>query len=636
MPAAHATDTYAPEIVVPFDGRWSFWLGDTAPPDWPLSQMPSTAGNALDFLPEAIPSGTEHTVTSRTARRDSDRILPLRDIQGGLLTEGTWWSGFHAPFSARSEQHWNKSISSWLREKSKQRRKRRPAFSRTGLIYPTGLAATAAPGEYDQDDPEPGLTNMYFIKRFNIKDLKSVVALHLHARYKKGIRVFINGEEVARARVKADAQHGDFGIDETSPHYWIRSSIRGSQRWEEVWSGIPPTMLKAGENVIAAVVHKADNAGSPGMYFDAQLQAHTDFNWVKKPYLHRVTQDGVTVSWETTAKSYGQVIVKDPTGQEVGRPQSQQLGVFHEVQIRGLTENTQYTYQVISRHPGPNQRLRSTPLTFTTAPADDSPFVFMLYGDSRWGTRVHRPLAELMAKDSEKYGANLVVHTGDIVSRGYQWNLWQEKFFAPAEPLISRVPIYPVPGNHELNAQLYYDYFDLPNNEAWYHFRYGMADFFGLNTNTRFGPSSEQHKWFVKTLEESTARWKIVFMHHPAFACAVSRKPGTKYVIRYLVPLFEKYGVDLVLLGHDHVYGRSTDVNGVHYIISGGGGSSLYRSRADSKMTRCDRKYNYVRLHVDGRKIRWLAYDEKGLLIEEYAIGPGYTNGTLTPTGTGE
>jgi hypothetical protein len=44
---------------------------------------------------------------------------------------------------------------------------------------------------------------------------------------------------------------------------------------------------------------------------------------------------------------------------------------------------------------------------------------------------------------------------------------------------------------------------------------------------------------------------------------------------RFLVPLFEMYGVDLVLNGHDHIYERSYK-DGVYYLITGGGGAGLY------------------------------------------------------------
>ncbi len=626
-----AEETYKVTTVVPFDAEWMFWYGHKEPANWPLSEMPKESKNAVELLQETLSDAAKkNLLVSGTAKSDTDRVLPLRvdaDDNLALLTDGQWWSGFMAPYASLSEQQWKNSLSSRKKAQALRKRRKFPPFSRTSLVYPATKSRDAALQKYSSENPEPGPTNMYFVKEFEIEDVSALVSLHLDVQYKKGLRVYINGNEVALARIEPGASHGDFGFTKEHPDPWIRSTIRKSDRWEEVWSGINPNVLKNGKNVIAAVVYKAHNGGSPGMFFDAKLLGHTEFTWVKKPYLHRVTQDGVTVSWEATANSGGRVVIKDTAGNTVKEVESGTSGVLHHVQVRGLKPDTKYGFTVIGKTPeGVETSIDST---FTTSPSDSSDFVFMLYGDSRWGTHIHNPLAKLMAADSEKFGANLVVHTGDIVSEGYRWDLWQEKFFDPAEPLISRVPMYPVPGNHELKAELYYDYFDLPNNEAWYHFRYGIADFYGLNTNTRFDPNSQQYKWFVKELEKSKAPWKVVFMHHPPFSCAVVRKPGAKYVIRHLVPLFEKYGVDLVLLGHDHVYGRSTDVNGVHYLISGGGGSSLYKSAVDDKMTRCDRKYNYVRLHVDKKKIRWVAYDQKGVLIEEYAIGEDYTEGKL-------
>jgi 2',3'-cyclic-nucleotide 2'-phosphodiesterase (5'-nucleotidase family) len=111
-------------------------------------------------------------------------------------------------------------------------------------------------------------------------------------------------------------------------------------------------------------------------------------------------------------------------------------------------------------------------------------------------------------------------------------------------------------------------------------------------------------------------------MHHPPYACARSRKPGSTYVQKYLVPLMERYGVNLVLLGHDHVYGRSGKINGVTYVISGGGGSSLYTTQTDAIMEVCEKRYNYVRFHVSNETIKWVAIAEDGTIIEEYEITP--------------
>ena len=617
-----ATVTEA-KTLVSYNSKWSFWLDEQAPPGWPLARGPDAAGNILQFLPETLPETKNAPALQASAVSDTDRLLPVNNGRGGLLTSDMWWNGMAAPFAARSEQRWRGYQSSWKKEKRRNARRRRKPFSRTNLVYPTDLSADAKAPKYSSESPEPGPAAMYFARRFNVEDASDVVALRVQTRFKKGVQIYINGELIGTERVSQDADYGSYGFTPKSPARWIRNTVRGSDRWETQWLGVDPSMLKTGVNWVTAVVYKAAYGGSPGMYFDAQIKAHTRVGFVKTPYLHGVKKTGVTVSWETTAKTWGKVTVTDEQGNAVGEFKSGKLGVSHQVKLTGLSPNTRYFYATHSSTPkgARGTGVRSSPLSFVTAPTDNSPFAFTLYGDSRWGTTVHKALAEMMVADADRHGANLVVHTGDIVSKGHEWDLWQEKFFKPASPLISRVPIMPVPGNHELNAELYYDYFDLPHNEAWYHFRYGLVDFYGVNTNVGFSPKSTQYKWLDEQLTNNKAPWKIVMMHHPPYSCATSRKPGNRNAIKYLVPLFEKHGVHLVLLGHDHLYGRSANLNGVHYIISGGGGSSLYKCKPDEKMVVCDRRYNYVRFHVDGSKIRWVAYDKAGAVIEEYTIG---------------
>ncbi len=126
----------------------------------------------------------------------------------------------------------------------------------------------------------------------------------------------------------------------------------------------------------------------------------------------------------------------------------------------------------------------------------------------------------------------------------------------------------------------------------------------------------------LSALEAAEAPWKVVLLHHPPYACATSRKPGSRRVAEVLVPLMEEHGVNLVLLGHDHLYGRSRKVNGVTYVISGGGGSGLYTSQPDSIMEVCETRYNYVRFHVSNETIRWVAIADNGEILEEYEITP--------------
>jgi hypothetical protein len=59
-----------------------------------------------------------------------------------------------------------------------------------------------------------------------------------------------------------------------------------------------------------------------------------------------------------------------------------------------------------------------------------------------------------------------VLHTGDLTANGTNDAYWQTEFFDPAASLLADIPLFPSLGNHEQNATLYYDYFDLPEGGA--------------------------------------------------------------------------------------------------------------------------------------------------------------------------
>ena len=105
------------------------------------------------------------------------------------------------------------------------------------------------------------------------------------------------------------------------------------------------------------------------------------------------------------------------------------------------------------------------------------------------------------------------------------------------------------------------------------------TDNYCSNTNRNYRPADEggtgQYEWLEQQLSQNQGDqtpWKIVFMHTPIYSpdsCNNQQDART-----YLVPLFEKYGVDLFLSGHEHYYARRT-VNGIPYLILGGGGAHL-------------------------------------------------------------
>jgi hypothetical protein len=108
----------------------------------------------------------------------------------------------------------------------------------------------------------------------------------------------------------------------------------------------------------------------------------------------------------------------------------------------------------------------------------------------------------------------------------------------------------------------------------------GSVEFFilssGFLTNgTVFEPDgneigSVQYLWFIQAVTLSTARFKVVVLHHPPFTSDVNYADG-KSEMRWG---FDSLGVDLVLCGHSHNYERWL-TKGIPHIVCGTGGKDL-------------------------------------------------------------
>ena len=76
----------------------------------------------------------------------------------------------------------------------------------------------------------------------------------------------------------------------------------------------------------------------------------------------------------------------------------------------------------------------------------------------------------------------------------------------------------------------------------------------------------------------------------------------------------------MVLLGHDHLYGRTPKINGVMYLTSGGGGAGLYQGQTDANNETCIEKHHYVRMNVSKESLSWKGVDREGRTLETYTL----------------
>jgi hypothetical protein len=136
----------------------------------------------------------------------------------------------------------------------------------------------------------------------------------------------------------------------------------------------------------------------------------------------------------------------------------------------------------------------------------------------------------------------------------------------------------------------------------WWDVERGDVLLVGLDSNQVDEP--RQRAWLEATLRDSDATWKIVAVHHPPYSAGYQ---GSNEAVRApFVPLFERYGVQLVLSGHDHDYQRSKRIHGVTYVVTGA--ASGTRRTGDNSFTAVS--------------FSWHSYVELGIYPDRWSVGP--------------
>jgi hypothetical protein len=110
---------------------------------------------------------------------------------------------------------------------------------------------------------------------------------------------------------------------------------------------------------------------------------------------------------------------------------------------------------------------------------------------------------------------------------------------------------------------------------TYYTFTAGPVQFFALDTNN-VSSSDKQLAWLDGALSKSTARWKVVYGHHPVYSGG-NYEDRPDLIVRLLPLLVNR--ADVYICGHDHNLQALRPEGGVRFYIAGGGGAGLYPVR---------------------------------------------------------
>jgi hypothetical protein len=303
------------------------------------------------------------------------------------------------------------------------------------------------------------------------------------------------------------------------------------------------------------------------------------------------------------------------------------------VPLAGLTADTIYHYRVTTGNSF------SADHTFPTAIAPDTSFFrFAFYGDTQTGDRVAQAISapQMIADGILSSNPKFVIFTGDAAFRGGNYAMWGSQFFAPSASMFYSVPLFFAVGNHELGDPFWAGtFFYWPSNPGtWYSFDYGNAHFAVIDTDADFSPGSAQYEWIVSDLAGASKTWLFVSFHHPPYSSSAEEgQLITAAVRQFLVPLFETYGVDMVLNSHVHLYERS-EKNGIYYITSGGGGAELMTTQdtINPYQQYWASTYHFCTVDVSAEELLLKARYGDGTPFDEVYIGhPPMLNLTVNP-----
>ena len=360
-----------------------------------------------------------------------------------------------------------------------------------------------------------------------------------------------------------------------------------------------------------------------------------------EPYLQYATQNSIRILWETS-DSCSSFITYSPAQANTGSATTHTLqktgagkNIMHHIELTGLQPETHYVYRAFSVLPG-GDTLASPVSTFQTAVKDSTAFAFAVFSDSQFDAADPGAWGRVSTQ-AWKERPNFALHAGDLVDLGYMKDDWVNEFFAPAQNLMKRIPIYSIPGNHEHDAAFYYRYMYVPQ-PYYYSFRYGNAEIFMLDTNQYQEEGTDMYNWLEQALSQSTAYWKLVVHHHPPYSSDEDDFGDTNAEAstlgddeaRGLTSLYDKYGVDIVFYGHIHTYERTWPVldnktvnqNGVIYLNVGGAGGRLenpspVRSWFTNKLSTIHH-FGYVA--INGNTLQFQAIDESGALFDSFLL----------------
>jgi predicted phosphodiesterase len=253
-----------------------------------------------------------------------------------------------------------------------------------------------------------------------------------------------------------------------------------------------------------------------------------------------------------------------------------------------------------------------------TLPLKSNSQRFAVIGDMGTGEKPQYELAVKLVEYRQKFPFEFVITMGDNLYGGDAPSDYESKFERPYKPLLdASISFYAVLGNHDKPNERFYKPFNM-NGQQYYTFKKGNVRFFALDTNDM---NPRQVAWLEKELQNSGSDWRICYFHHPLYSSAGFHGSSTE-LRGVLEPLFVKYGVQVVLAGHDHVYERVKPQKGIYYFTEGASGSLRPGDLKKTALTAAgyDQDRSFMLVEIAGDELYYQTISRTGRTVDSGMI----------------
>lgn len=358
---------------------------------------------------------------------------------------------------------------------------------------------------------------------------------------------------------------------------------------------------------------------------DKEININIPVDQDRFPYIQNPTINSVQIAWRSLIPAVGKVEYGLEKGVYTSSITEPEILQKHHVIIEGLEPDTRYFYRVTN-----DGKTVLEDYSFKTAKPDNmDDLSFLVLGDSGVNTDIQRQVRDQMLKSHNRENVDFLIHVGDVhqgVGDDYD-----PIYFDIYTELLSKMNFYLAIGNHDTytdNAAPFLDDFYTPTNNAdsterYYTYRWANSFFINIDSDLDMSKGSPQYEFIMEALNDErqkSAEWTFAYFHHPPYCEFWPEWDGHQVVRDDLMPLFEEYGVDIVFNGHTHAY-EVGELNGVKYVISGGGGGALdVYARDFPHITKSEGVFHYSRVDIEGEKLTFTATDLNGQLVDEFMI----------------